>query len=1312
MPTTGRVITFYSYKGGSGRTMALASVAWILASNGKRVLAVDWDLESPGLQRYFHPFLGDKQLLSSTGVIDLVRDYAAATMEPRDDDNPRWFEDYARVLSHAVSLRWNFQEPGVVDFLPAGRQGQAYAEAVSTFDWGNFYERLRGGAFLTALQQDMRANYDYILIDSRTGMSDTAGICTVHLPDVVVDCFTLSSQSIDGAAQVAHSIRAQRGDRTIVLLPVPMRVEDAEQLKLEAGRDYARQRFEPFLSHLSSDQVSRYWGDVEIPYKPFYAYEEILAPFGDRPHQENSLLAAYERLTNVITDGEVSELGAMDDRQRRMLLTEYERPKQSLPTDILISYASADRAWAEWIATQLGAVGIRAVAQEVEFGTSPGLAEEIARSLGTASRTLVLLSQDYVRAENAVRFWQIVADRDSAGGRFLVPVRLDSVRPPAPFVERLPVDLSGVTTERQARETLFGELDLPSFAPSTTDPTTDTESVPRFPRTPPRVSNLPQRNATFTGRSAVLDALRNRLAGDTTVVVQALYGMGGVGKTQVALEYAYRFAPYYDIVWWISAEQPGLVRSGLAALADRLELPAGENVQEKVDAVLDALRQGDPSSRWLLVFDNAGEPESLRQYLPSGPGHVLLTSRDQAWAQQVQAEPVQVDVFRREESLALLRKSLPGIAEADASGLAAKLGDLPLAIVQAGAWLAATGMPVDQYLDLLDTQLPRILEEHPPAGYQWSVASTWLVSLDRLRAEKPAAAKLLELCAFFAPEPIPMWLVIGDRAARFTEVLLPYDPLLRDPILQGYLIREIGKYALARLDTGRPSIQLHRLVQAVIRGVLSEAEAAEDSKHVQEILAAANPKDPDDRDKWPIYQDILPHLLISGALESTNPDVRQLISDMVRYLYKINDYSSSRELAEQALAHWESISEAPDETDILLLRFHLANSLRSQAAYEQAREIDEAVNLRISEKLGADHPYTIMSLGSLAADLRVMGDYQAAKDLQEEVLARSVRVLGDDHERSLMAANNLAVSLRLVGDFQEARRIDEQTYNKRREISPESNAYVLFCAINLGRDLRELGDYQGSRLLLEDTVRQYRDLVGEGHTETLRAARSLAIALRKLGSFQEAYELTEDTLRRFIELHGPRHPETLSCQSNLAIDQSAMGDNETALATAQSAYERYRGVLGELHPFTLAGLNNVAIFTRLLRRAEDARQISTRVVDGLREQLGENHPYTLACAVNLANCLFDTGDLAAACDLDDRTHRGMRDVLGPDHPDVLAAESNLAVSRAATGDEAGARALRADALARSLRTLGDGHPNVAAVRNGIRLNCDIDPPSP
>src|SRR4051812_14702108 len=214
----GQVITFYSYKGGTGRTMAVANVAWILAGNGFRVLVVDWDLESPGLHRYFHPFLLDKQLRASPGVFEMMRDFAAATLEPARDDGEQWFVERTQVLDYATSLVWTFPDGGGIDLLPSGRQDRAYARNVSTFDWPSFYERLGGGDFIDALGHNMRQHYDYVLIDSRTGLSDAAGICTVQLPDVVVNCFTLSTQSVDGAVAVARSIRDQRERRPVRIL--------------------------------------------------------------------------------------------------------------------------------------------------------------------------------------------------------------------------------------------------------------------------------------------------------------------------------------------------------------------------------------------------------------------------------------------------------------------------------------------------------------------------------------------------------------------------------------------------------------------------------------------------------------------------------------------------------------------------------------------------------------------------------------------------------------------------------------------------------------------------------------------------------------------------------------------------------------------------------------------------------------------------------------------------------------------------------------------------------------------------------------
>ena len=300
---SGTIVTFYSFKGGTGRTMALANVAWILASNGKRVLAMDWDLEAPGLHRYFAPFLGDPELDSTRGLIDLIRGFDLARPRPADGD----YSQYARVERFASTLAVNFDSGGYVDFVSPGRKTPEYSETINTYDWKGFYDRRGGAAFLHALREDMRRNYDYALIDSRTGWSDTSGITTMAMPDVLVDCFTLNTQSVDGSASVAGDVR--RSVPHVRILPVPMRVEDAEQEKLAISRGHARQRFQEFLKDTPrAADPDGYWGSVEIPYKPFFAYEEVLATVADTPRQPASLLGAYERLTSVITDGQATAL--------------------------------------------------------------------------------------------------------------------------------------------------------------------------------------------------------------------------------------------------------------------------------------------------------------------------------------------------------------------------------------------------------------------------------------------------------------------------------------------------------------------------------------------------------------------------------------------------------------------------------------------------------------------------------------------------------------------------------------------------------------------------------------------------------------------------------------------------------------------------------------------------------------------------------------------------------------------------------------------------------------------------------------------
>jgi formylglycine-generating enzyme required for sulfatase activity len=315
----GKIVTFYSYKGGTGRSMALANIAWLLASSGKRVLAIDWDLEAPGLHRYFEPFLPDKTLAQSTGVIDFVRDFATAALAAEPSAGREWYKEYSDLLAHAMPLAWDFGR-GALHFVPAGKQDAAYSVRVNSFDWRDFYERLGGGILLERVKQNLRESHDFILIDSRTGVSDTSGICTMQMPDELVVCFTLNRQSIYGASSAARSAYKTRhtasGEPTLKIWPVPTRVEAFEKDRLELASNMARARFSGLVHQLDPEQEDRYWGEIAVGYEPYYAYEEVLAPFRDRPRQTASMLARMETMASYLNGGPLGPTETIDEGRR------------------------------------------------------------------------------------------------------------------------------------------------------------------------------------------------------------------------------------------------------------------------------------------------------------------------------------------------------------------------------------------------------------------------------------------------------------------------------------------------------------------------------------------------------------------------------------------------------------------------------------------------------------------------------------------------------------------------------------------------------------------------------------------------------------------------------------------------------------------------------------------------------------------------------------------------------------------------------------------------------------------------------------
>ncbi|MFE9748858.1 FxSxx-COOH system tetratricopeptide repeat protein [Saccharothrix saharensis] len=354
---------------------------------------------------------------------------------------------------------------------------------------------------------------------------------------------------------------------------------------------------------------------------------------------------------------------------------------------------------------------------------------------------------------------------------------------------------------------------------------------------PEQWGHVPARNAHSVGREDHLQRLRRLLgpAGAGPVLPLALHGMGGVGKSHTVAEYLHRHASEYEVVWWISAEQPAQIKAGFAELAERLDVAGAGAADRAVPAVLDALRRGAPYRRWILVFDNADRPQDVRRYFPAGNGHIVVTSRNSEWGRF--AELVAVDVFTRAESIELLRRRAGDLDDAEADALADALGDLPLAVEQAAAWHHQTGMQVPQYLQLLEENRVELLEAGT-SDDQLPVAAAWNVAFNELEEHHPAALQLLQLCAFFGPEPIPLRLFQDASGAEVPE---PLATALDDPILLRQAIGWISRYSLAKIDRRANALQLHRLVQTVLKNRLSPEQQAVMRHAVHVLLAGKRP---------------------------------------------------------------------------------------------------------------------------------------------------------------------------------------------------------------------------------------------------------------------------------------------------------------------------------------------------------------------------------------------------------------------------------------------------------------------------------------
>ncbi|MBB4916684.1 FxSxx-COOH system tetratricopeptide repeat protein [Streptosporangium saharense] len=827
-------------------------------------------------------------------------------------------------------------------------------------------------------------------------------------------------------------------------------------------------------------------------------------------------------------------------------------------------------------------------------------------------------------------------------------------------------------------------------------------------RQPEVWEKVPPRNRNFTGREDLLLKLRQGISTVTAVVPQpqALQGWGGVGKTHLAIEYAWRYRSHYDLVWWIPADQRVLVPSALAAMAPFLGLPPASvtGVEEAAEAVRRTLHSGEPYRRWLLIFDNAEEPGHVEEFIPRGPGHVLITSRNPKWEDHF--ETLQVDVFARSESVAFLSKRLRGeVVPGDASRLAEQLGDLPLALEQAGALQYETGMSVDEYLEQLDAQASRLLGVNRAPGYPLSMTAAWRVSVSLLEDRLPEAIKVLQCCAFFGPEPIPR-----DIFRRGNKALVPrLSPILSDPILLAKALSELRRFALARIEPTARTIQVHRLVQALLRDDLPEEDQREIRHEVHVLLASGAPADPDSTDKWRDFEELVAHITPSNLSDCPDERVRRFALTIARYLYMAGNYQSARAFLNDFIEQWSRIS-GPRHPDVLIASKHLGNVLRALGQYGQAYEIDHRTLDDMREVLGPDHTETLLTTNGYGAALRARGDFLVARDLDLESKQAHERVFGPADPTTLRVMNNLALDYALTSDYMAARRLHQETYLAQSDATGIGKPTLLLSWNGLARSVRLCGDYSEACDLGEEAYAYGLQGLTLDHHVTLLTAKDLSIARRRAGETAEAVELARDTHSRLQRLFGDEHPDAMAAAMNLSNALRTVGELDEAFAIAQRTVPRYPKVFGSEHPYSHACAGNLAILHRLLDAPATARALNEGAVRGLTARVSRNHHYTLTCAINLETDLAALGETDRACDLGEETLGRLRALFGENHFLTLACAANLSLDLRAAGRREEAALLRADTMRRYERPLESGHADALLAEAHERINCDFDPP--
>jgi tetratricopeptide (TPR) repeat protein len=805
---------------------------------------------------------------------------------------------------------------------------------------------------------------------------------------------------------------------------------------------------------------------------------------------------------------------------------------------------------------------------------------------------------------------------------------------------------------------------------------------------PGRIWQVPlRRNLNFTGRDALLERIDRALLGDPLCAIFALHGLGGVGKTQLALEYTYRHAGRYALVAWLRAENPTALADDYARLAEALDLPEKDAREQRTR--IDAARSWlETHGSWLLVFDNAQNPDAIRAYLTrGGAGHTLVTSRHPGW--RGLAGGFAVEVLERSDAVQfLLRRT--GEDDIDAAQqLSDELDCLPLALEEAAAYIESTGRPIASYLQLFRARQRDLLAAgSPPLDYPATVRGTWEISFAELERQEPAAAQLLLQCAFFAPDDIPLQLLREGGTCQ-------------DDLVFDHCVAALRRYSLVKLEEG--ALSVHRLVQIVARDRLSEAEREACARRALQTVEHAFPQSSFAGNLRPECERLLPHaqtvLQLAGDLPSCLESAARLLTRTGAYLAT----RGRRTLASEQLSRAQRIFEKLDHVDPEQLIRVLTNHALVLYSFGQLdssiQRMEHALQL-LEQTHGAHSPRLAASLVNLAA-------IQLSTDARDRALAHAERALqivetasGPRHPMAGVARSMLA---RIFQDLGNVGRAWEQA-QKALAIFADSEGlqHPFLCANlnHLGFVLMESGCFAEARACLDRALRIGEGAYGQDHVLVAVSLSARGALLHRMGELAEARQCYQRALttgeRNCISLH----EDIALARTGLADLLREEGTLPLARAAAEHALASVKHTCGDTTRLEARSLGVLAEICRDERRLQEGVSHAERAVRTLERRFGV-HPMLIRQCNVLGDLLRRAGDAARAEAELTRALQLAETFYGEHHFEIAQSLEGLAELAIEKGMPDRARICLLRALALREHRFGPAAPGVCALRARI-----------